>query len=589
MKKLLIIIATAIMFIQPTVNTQKKDVKFNQNELEVSLNKFIEERKDATAGVSFAIFENGNLIIRKDIGYTDVQNKVLVDENSVFEWGSVSKLLIWVSALQLYEKGKLDLNEDIEKYLPKNFLSNKKFDKKITFIDLMNHQAGFQETIYPVETTNEEIIKNNTLKKALIYSMPSQIYEPKSVTAYSNWGAALGAYIIENITNQDFASYVHENIFNKIGMKHTALLPDWSDNNWVKETRNKMNSYSYFDTVKEDFGTNISNILLYPSGAATGTASDFYLFTEALIPGNDLNLFNNPKTLEKLYEPTLYYSNVNKVRNSHGFWTLEYSNTVYGHGGNTVGFTSSLWIDIENKKAVAVMSNEQGETAYNYGLHPLVFGISSLETSGEVKDISGIYFSKRTIENGFGRIYKYISGIMPVFKTDDSRIYNLPGNMQIIQIDDFTYMQVSENGLMFPIYLKDNNVLESYTSDYERFSLIELFIAGFLIVGTLICFITYLIRIIYLFIKKSNNKELYLSIGILLLSLSLLFLWLNTETDKTIVIINSIVTTLLGIIPIIKIKYLLKSDNKKLISQWILVFIAIIPFIALIFMQSYIF
>ena len=394
MKKLLIIIATAIMFIQPTVNTQKKDVKFNQNELEVSLDKFIEERKDATAGVSFAIFENGNLIIRKDIGYTDVQNKVLVDENSVFEWGSVSKLLIWVSALQLYENGKLDLNEDIEKYLPKNFLSNKKFDKKITFIDLMNHQAGFQETIYPVETTNEEIIKNSTLKKALIYSMPSQIYEPKSVTAYSNWGAALGAYIIENITNQDFASYVHENIFNKIGMNHTALLPDWSDNNWVKETRNKMNSYSYFDTVKEDFGTNISNILLYPSGAATGTASDFYLFTEALIPGNDLNLFNNPKTLEKLYEPTLYYTNVNKVRNSHGFWTLEYSNTVYGHGGNTVGFTSSLWIDIENKKAVAVMSNEQGETAYNYGLHPLVFGISSLETSGEVKDISGIYFQK---------------------------------------------------------------------------------------------------------------------------------------------------------------------------------------------------
>ena len=178
---------------------------------------------------------------------------------------------------------------------------------------------------------------------------------------------------------------------------------------------------------------------------------------------------------------------------------------------------------------------------------------------------------------------------MPVFKTDDSRIYNLPGNMQIIQIDDFTYMQVSENGLMFPIYLKDNNVLESYTSDYERFSLIELFIAGFLIVGTLICFITYLIRTIYLFIKKSNNKELYLSIGVLLLSLSLLFLWLNTETDKTIVIINSMVTTLLGIIPIIKIKYLLKSDNKKLISQWILVFIAIIPFIALIFMQSYIF
>lgn len=573
-------------------DAETKQLINNETDLDAALDAFIEERKSGTAGISFAVFNDNELIIRKDYGYTDVANGILVDEESVFEWGSVTKLLVWVSAIQLYESDKLDLNEDIEKYLPKDFLSNKKYEKKITFLDLMNHQAGFQETIYPVETTDSKVLKNSSLEKALISSMPPQIYEPGTVTAYSNWGAALGAYVIENITGINFVEYVHINIFEKLGMKHTALAPDWSDNQWVKDKRAEMNSYSYFDTEKEDFGTNISNILLYPAGAAAGTASDFYLFTKALIPSSNSGLFEDSATLDKLYEPTLYYSKANMVRNSHGLWTLEYNNTVYGHAGNTVGFTSSLWIDIENRTAVAVMSNEQGEIAYNYGLHPLIFGKPSLTPGGDAHDISGIYFPKRTLEKGFGRIYKYISAIMPVSKTDNSRIFNIPGGMEIIQTDDVTYMQDSKNGMTFPIHLASDNILESFTGDYEKFSLAEIFFAWFLIIGALICFITFLIRSVYLTIKiirkkSSDSKVLMLSVGIALFSLSLPVLWFNAGIERIPAMINSIVIVILGITPVLNIIYLFKSELKKAKSHWFLAGLSLIPLIAMIFMQSY--
>jgi CubicO group peptidase (beta-lactamase class C family) len=570
----------------------ENNLKFNKIELENALDDFIEERKSGTAGVSFAVFDNAEMIIRKDYGHTDVANGVLVDEESVFEWGSVTKLLVWVSAMQLSESSKLDLYEDIEKYLPDNFLSNKKFDRKITYIDLMNHQAGFQETVYPVETTDTEKLNKTSLEKALVSSMPNQIYEPGTVTAYSNWGAALAAYIIENITGQDFADYVHENIFDRLGMKHTALKPDWRDNLWVKEKRGEMNAYSYFDTEKEDFGSCISNILLYPAGAAAGTSSDFYLFAKALIPGNDTGLFKDPETLKKLYEPTLYYSKADKVRNSHGFWTLEYCNTVYGHAGNTIGFTASIWIDIENRTAVAVMSNEQGEIAYNYGLHPLIFGQPTLTPGGKANDISGIYFPKRTFESGFGRIYKYISGIMPVSKTSDGRIFNIPGGMEIIQTDDVTYIQDTKNGMTFPMRIGSGNSLESFTSDYEKFSMAELLFAWFLIIGTILCFITFLSRSIYLIIKivrkkSRDSKVLLFAAGIAIFSILLPVLWFNAGVTKLTAVINIAFIVILGMIPVLCFISLFDPDFRKSKSSRFLAGISFIPFLAMIFMQSY--
>ena len=278
------------------------------------------------------------------------------------------------------------------------------------------------------------------------------------------------------------------------------------------------------------------------------------------------------------------------MRNSHGLLTLEYNNTVYGHAGNTVGFTSSLWIDIEKRTAVAVMSNEQGEIAYNYGLHPLIFGNPSLTPGGDAHDISGIYFPKRTLEKGFGRIYKYISAIMPVSKTDNSRIFNIPGGMEIIQTDDVTYMQDSKNGMTFPIRLASDNILESFTGDYEKFSLAEILFAWFLIIGVLICFITFLIRSVYLTIKiirkkSSDSKILILSVGIALFSLSLPVLWFNGIKRIRYDQFDSY--SYIGNNTGIKYDLSFKSELKKAKSHWFLAGLSLIPLIAMIFMQSY--
>lgn len=122
-----------------------------------------------------------------------------------------AKTMIWVSALQLYEQGKLDLEADIRTYLPDGFLTKLKYDDPITMIDLMNHRGGWQEALYTIQVTDESDIM--PLGEALKYSEPPQVFRPGEVEAYSNWGAALAGYIIECVSGMDYGEYLHKNIF----------------------------------------------------------------------------------------------------------------------------------------------------------------------------------------------------------------------------------------------------------------------------------------------------------------------------------------------------------------------------------------
>ena len=118
------------------------------------------------SGAAVIYIENGEIIFSKGYGYADVENKIPVDPNkTVFEYASISKTYTFTGVMQLVEKGKIDLEEDIATYFPKEFRDefNKKlsFKKPIRVIDLMNHRTGFAEQNFHTETTKQEEIHKN--------------------------------------------------------------------------------------------------------------------------------------------------------------------------------------------------------------------------------------------------------------------------------------------------------------------------------------------------------------------------------------------------------------------------------------------
>ena len=395
--------------------TQKLPSGIERDQIGQKIQDYVKEHEKTTAGMATAVFDKDGTIYQGNFGYMNKEKGVKADDSSVFEWGSVTKLTVWLSVMQLWEQGKINLEEDIRTYLPEGFLKNLRYDKPITMLDLMNHQAGFDETTFYMRSDKsiEEILKEQ---------QPIQSFEPGTVTAYSNYGAGLAALIVERISGQTFADYAHEHIFQPLGMDKTAILPDLSDNSYVQKKRQETKGYDTKGNLlsKDHFITSI-----YPIGAATGTLKDLEKFAQALLARK--TLFERPETWNTLYTASSTYPDTDIIRNAHGFWANEYGTTVLGHGGNTAGSTSRIMLDLEHGIGYVVMTNQGAEQNYNFQMPELVFGprkTASKETQEQFSP--GYYRTLRNFNQGPLAIFKMIPASADYLQepSDDQRLPN---------------------------------------------------------------------------------------------------------------------------------------------------------------------
>ena len=103
---------------KPSVNLMKamaKALDIEYSDL-MKLAGYIEEKHEQDK-IFELVFKDDETLLTGYYGYTDMENKTPADENSVYEWGSISKTLIWVSVMQLKEQGKIDLNHAVRDYL----------------------------------------------------------------------------------------------------------------------------------------------------------------------------------------------------------------------------------------------------------------------------------------------------------------------------------------------------------------------------------------------------------------------------------------------------------------------------------------
>ncbi|MBR1692590.1 MAG: beta-lactamase family protein, partial [Lachnospiraceae bacterium] len=346
--------------------------------------------------MAVSVFDKEKSLYTNYFGYADKEAGIAVDHDMVIEWGSVTKLLVWVSVMQLWEQGQLELNRDIRDYLPEGFLSNLSYDTPVTMENLMNHNAGFQDVYADMFVKEHAAI--GTLETSLKAHEPAQIYEPGEVTAYSNWGVALAGFIVERVSGESFDAYVHRHIFEPLLMEHSALSPDLSDNAYVKEKRKELQCYSIDGVLLPDC---FYYLTIYPAGMCTSTLEDFETFGKALLDEAS-PLFEKRETYEFLFTPTLYYGDSDIPANCHGLWVEVYGVESVGHGGNSRGCSSKLLLDLRSGIGAVVMTNQYGETVYNSKMMELIFGKFSEEQYFDAprEEPEGVYCIARTVREG---------------------------------------------------------------------------------------------------------------------------------------------------------------------------------------------
>src|SRR5699024_8712671 len=102
------------------------------------MEQYIGEEKDIP-GLGIVIVKDNQVLLEKGYGFADIERQLKVDpERTVFEAASISKVFTWSAIMQLVEEGKIDLDQNIQAYLPDDYL-NLQYANDIRILDLMNH------------------------------------------------------------------------------------------------------------------------------------------------------------------------------------------------------------------------------------------------------------------------------------------------------------------------------------------------------------------------------------------------------------------------------------------------------------------
>ena len=422
------------------------------SEMEARIDEVIYKTLDQVApGVVVVVFKGDEIILSKGYGYSDVENRTPIDPAAtILEFGSVSKIFIWVAVMQLVEQGLLDLDTDIATYLPEDFLERIAFEQPFTLRNLMNHAGGFGGHLFDVKLTQQPE-DPTALEDALVLARPCQMFEPGTIGTYSNFGVALAALAVEYVTGQRFDVYEMENILIPAGMKNTLNQPDLIGNSEFLEA--KANSY-FIDkngVPQESVWTYFS---LYPAGGLNGTAEDFARFAMALTPpqGEPGPFFENVETLSTMFTPSSF-DHVNRPGTHHGLWRWDGTETAFGHLGVTISFSNYFAVVPEQRFGFTVHTNASSVTSLPLAvyLQELLMGVKPVEVTGSnlpcSTEVEGNFVLANRHDNFLLEFIDY-SSLAVVTVLDEDTIYmaktmmGIPVSAKYIQVEPYIYRLV---------------------------------------------------------------------------------------------------------------------------------------------------
>lgn len=496
----------------------------------------------STVGVEVAIVMNDESVYQKAYGYADYEKEEMLKENQVMEWGSVTKLFTWISIMQLVEKGDLNLDIDARSYLSDEFVKKARLAdvQEFSLLELMNHTAGFEDQIVDLGLSSADQVMS--LEGALINSSANQVYEPGTVMAYSNYGAALAGYIVEVVTDMDFYKYVQTNILDVLGMKDTTIKPH------KDEKLEALKPLGYFYQGDENFSTGTwTYVSLYPCGSLNSTMKDMKKFATALLPpkGKKSPLFNKRSTLDSLFKTT-YTIREGKAGVAHGFFEYDENHNVYMHNGNTICFSSIFALDIEERTAVMIVSNQSNEANVVNGLLDVLLDDNEDIPAPKQKidfdnlSWSNTYVPARWVNDGYLRILRESAFMTLKDVNKNAVVFTQLGIDVMFEHQDGDYIYEGDEVILG---ITDNKVTHFKLGDIEYVPA-EFSHTGFLMISSivvlLVCVIYFLISVIakiILFIKKRCSKEccdiidickFFISLTVLVISVNNVCLYSNS-------------------------------------------------------------
>lgn len=261
------------------------------------------------AGISALIFEKDQEVYFNAFGYANKEKQIPMDRNTIVQIYSMTKPVTGTALMTLFEEGKFQLDDPLEKYAPE-FANMKVYDgvdedgqmilvdaeRPVTIRDITRHTAGFpnRDNIPGLSELMKE--KNARGYENTLVQMAEKIgstplwFQPGTQWEYGQ-SVDVQAFLVERISGTPYAEYVQQHVLSPLGMDETRYVvpeSDWNRFSAAYQRTGEGNLEQLPDSSAHEF--NLKKWPLTPGGfGLTSTLDDYMTFARMLVNEGTMN------------------------------------------------------------------------------------------------------------------------------------------------------------------------------------------------------------------------------------------------------------------------------------------------------------
>jgi CubicO group peptidase (beta-lactamase class C family) len=289
--------------------------------------------EDRVPGAVVSVVADGSMTFARGYGLADVDRGVPFDpDRSLVRIASITKLFTWTAVMQQVEAGRLDLDADVNRYLT-SFQIPSTFPEPVTLRTLMNHTAGFEDRV--IGTGARTAADVPALSDYLASNMPARIRPPGTVSAYSNYGAALAGYIVAQVSGEPYERYIQTHLFGLLSMNRSTASEPVPPPLSGDLARSYDSDADPLQAIPFTFDT------MAPDGAISSTATDMARFMITHLDEGASPVLGGP-SMSRMHERS-FSADPRLGGYAHGFMDRTINgHRVLMHDGSWEGFLSAL-------------------------------------------------------------------------------------------------------------------------------------------------------------------------------------------------------------------------------------------------------
>ncbi|MBN1117776.1 MAG: beta-lactamase family protein [Bacteroidales bacterium] len=317
-----------------------------------------------TPGIQYLIADKNGVIYEYEGGFANIDSQTPVTAETEMKMYSATKILTTIAIMQLYEQGKVILDEPVENYLPQY-----KFSDAFTIRQLLCHTSGVTNKpfVTKIHLASEHADFNEKeAAKQLIEENLKLKYKPGKKKAYSNFGFLILGEIVEEVSGVPYKQYVAENILNKIDSGNQQI--GFSFNN--KTARAYQKRFSFMTVIykmvadkkywlkKEGKFYSFEDLYINHSSYGGAFASSHAMLALGQELLNSDNTILKPETIKEMFTEQKL-SNGKNAGHALGWWIGELDgHKYYYHPGGGGGYSCELRVYPDLGVVSVVMMNK---------------------------------------------------------------------------------------------------------------------------------------------------------------------------------------------------------------------------------------